>query len=81
MAELACQVRVSDRAWEYPAIREDAEKRLRYRLEKSDAHDIKIEEPVHVYVDGFLDEDGEWVWLEKPFWIWELNAVGETAAH
>ena len=80
MTELGCQIRVSDRAWKVPAIRERSFQALRRNLELANAHDIEIEEPERVFVDGYVDEDGEWVAIEKPYWAWDIMAIGQADA-
>ena len=80
MAELGCQIQVSERAWKVPGIRERSLFLLRRNLELANAHDIKIEAPEHLYIDGLVDEEGDWHPIEKPYWVWEVMATGETDA-
>ena len=77
MPEVGCQIRVSERAWKISDIRERSFQVLRRKLELAGAHDIKIEEPKRIFVDGYYDEDGEWVAV-KPYWAWDIAAIGEA---
>ena len=78
MAELGCQARVKDWAWKMPRVREQAEKMLRHTLKEAGAHSIVIEPPEHVLVDGYVDEEGDWQPIDKPYWVMDLMAKGQT---
>ena len=80
MAEVFCQIRVSERAWKVPAIRDRSFDSLRRTLEIAGAHDIKIEPPQHIYVDGVVDEEGDWQPIDKPYWVWDIMAMGRDDA-
>ena len=80
MAELFCQIRISERAWKVRGIRERSFQQLRRKLQLAGAHDIQIESPQHIYVDGFVDEEGDWHEIDKPYWAWDVLAVGQGAA-
>ncbi len=80
IAELACQARVSTRAWKVPGIRERIESQLRYTLKAAGAYGIEIEPPVLIHVTGFVDEEGDWQPLDKPYWAWDTIAIGQSDA-
>ena len=80
MTELGVQCRISSKVWGVPGIREDAERRCRDSLERAGAHDIHMGAPNYVFVTGYNDEDGNWQELDKPYWAWDISAVGETDA-
>ena len=78
--DLYCQIRVSERAWKAPGIRERSFHQLRRKLELAGARDIKIEAPQHIYVDGFVDEKGDWHEIAEPYWAWDIIAIGQKDA-